>query len=105
MANNVPQLFLFLRKGENETEALTKFVAFVKGTGGAEANVNADRDLFDQWRRDLNPDEVGVFFTRSSFGPSGVMAAKVITISAVMHMEPMVKITRNLQSQTNIPPP
>ena len=75
----------------------------MKGTGGTDENVNGDRDLLDQWRKDLNPDEVGVFFTRSSSGPSGLMAAKVITISAVM--EPMVKITGNLQSQTNIPPP
>lgn len=93
MAHNVPQQYLFLLRGEDPGKALERFKEFVKSTGGNDANVNNDLDLFYQWRDSLNPVEDGVLFTRSSHGPNGEMTAKVLTP------------TRELKSQTNIPRP
>ena len=60
---------LYLQRGEDPTEALIKFNAFVHDDRAA---LNYYMDFFYQWRDSLNPGEVGVLFL---YGPYGVMGA------------------------------
>ena len=78
MSNN-SNLHLVLIKGDDPTKAWAMFECFVKSTGGNDVNVNNDRDFFDQWKT-LNLGD-GVLFTRSAYGPAGVMTPKVVKIT------------------------
>lgn len=99
MSNNVSQLYLFLLRGEDIGKALDKFETFVKDTGG---NMTDDRDLFDQWielqnKGELILEEVGVLYRRSLPGIAGETRAGVMTAQ-------VVRIARELKSQTSLPP-
>ena len=81
MAKDDRQIHLVLLKGDDPGKALTMFERFVKDTGGNGQIVNDERDLFDQWKKDLKDGEDGVCFTRPQ-GTDGLMTAQVLKITA-----------------------
>ena len=90
MSNNNGLLHLLLRSGDDPVKAWGMFAEFVKSTGGNDVNINDDRGLFHLWEN-LDP-RGDVLFTRSAYGPNGVMTATVVKITDVKVLEnPMKK--------------
>ena len=69
-------------KGENPLDAFTKFKDFVTRTGGTrEDATHHNRDLFEQWLKDLKDGEVGILLTRRRIG--GAMKARAFSAARI----------------------